>query len=106
MVLSTASLVHTISREIPPAHAAFAEPLSCALHAVERATIGLRRHRRRRGLGSDRPEHDRGCRREGSRRPSWRSTWTSESSTWPCRDRRHHGDQHGRGGRGLPGSRR
>ena len=41
MVLSTASLVHTISKEIPPAHAAFAEPLSCALHAVERATIGF-----------------------------------------------------------------
>jgi threonine dehydrogenase-like Zn-dependent dehydrogenase len=41
MVLSTASLVHTISKDIPPAHAAFAEPLSCALHAVERATIGF-----------------------------------------------------------------
>jgi erythritol/L-threitol dehydrogenase len=39
MVLSTDSLVHTISKDIPPAHAAFAEPLSCALHAVERAQI-------------------------------------------------------------------
>jgi threonine dehydrogenase-like Zn-dependent dehydrogenase len=39
MVLSAASLVHTISKDIPPAHAAFAEPLSCALHAVERAGI-------------------------------------------------------------------
>lgn len=39
MVLSTASLVHRISKDIPPAHAAFAEPLSCALHAVERAQI-------------------------------------------------------------------
>jgi threonine dehydrogenase-like Zn-dependent dehydrogenase len=39
MVLSTASLVHKISTDIPPAHAAFAEPLSCALHAVERAQI-------------------------------------------------------------------
>jgi threonine dehydrogenase-like Zn-dependent dehydrogenase len=39
MVLSTASLVHKISKDIPPAHAAFAEPLSCALHAVERAQI-------------------------------------------------------------------
>ena len=27
------------SQDLPPAHAAFAEPLSCALHAVERATI-------------------------------------------------------------------
>ena len=39
MILSTDSLVHKISKEIPPAHAAFAEPLSCALHAVERARI-------------------------------------------------------------------
>lgn len=39
MVLSGASLVHKISKDIPPAHAAFAEPLSCALHAVERAQI-------------------------------------------------------------------
>lgn len=39
MVLSTASLVHRISKDIPPAHAAYAEPLSCALHAVERAQI-------------------------------------------------------------------
>jgi threonine dehydrogenase-like Zn-dependent dehydrogenase len=41
MVLSTNSLVHTISKDIPPAHAAFAEPLSCALHAVERAQVGF-----------------------------------------------------------------
>lgn len=40
MILSTPSLVHKISKDIPPAHAAFAEPLSCALHAVERANIG------------------------------------------------------------------
>lgn len=39
MVLSAASLVHKIDAKIPPAHAAFAEPLSCALHAVERAQI-------------------------------------------------------------------
>ena len=39
MVLSPGSLVHKISKDIPPAHAAFAEPLSCALHAVERAQI-------------------------------------------------------------------
>lgn len=31
--------VHTISTELPAHHAAFAEPLSCSLHAVERAEI-------------------------------------------------------------------
>ena len=31
------ALVHKISADLPPAHAAFVEPLSCALHAVERA---------------------------------------------------------------------
>jgi threonine dehydrogenase-like Zn-dependent dehydrogenase len=41
MVLSTDSLVHKISKDIPPSHAAFAEPLSCALHAVERANIAF-----------------------------------------------------------------
>ncbi len=39
MVFSGDSLVHKISADLPPAHAAFAEPLSCALHAVERADI-------------------------------------------------------------------
>ena len=39
MVYSTNALVHKISRDVPPAHAAFAEPLSCALHAVERAQL-------------------------------------------------------------------
>lgn len=39
LVVATNSLVHRISKEIPPAHAAFAEPLSCALHAVERAEL-------------------------------------------------------------------
>ena len=39
MVVSKDSLVHKISKDIPPAHAAFAEPLSCALHAVERAQL-------------------------------------------------------------------
>lgn len=41
MVFSAASLVHKISKDLPPAHAAFAEPLSCALHAVERAQIAF-----------------------------------------------------------------
>lgn len=39
MVVTKESLVHKISKDLPPAHAAFAEPLSCALHAVERAQI-------------------------------------------------------------------
>ena len=39
MVFSPDSLVHRISKHLPPAHAAFAEPLSCSLHAVERAQI-------------------------------------------------------------------
>ena len=41
MVFPKEALVHKISKELPPAHAAFAEPLSCALHAVERANIGF-----------------------------------------------------------------
>lgn len=39
MAVSVASLVHKISKDIPPAHAAFAEPLSCSLHAIERAAL-------------------------------------------------------------------
>ena len=39
MVYPVEALVHKISGDIPPAHAAFAEPLSCSLHAVERAQI-------------------------------------------------------------------
>jgi len=39
MTVSVDSLVHKVSKDIPPAHAAFAEPLSCALHAVERAGL-------------------------------------------------------------------
>ncbi|RYZ32413.1 MAG: erythritol/L-threitol dehydrogenase, partial [Propionibacteriaceae bacterium] len=39
MVFTTDSLVHKVSADIPPAHAAFAEPLSCALHGVERARL-------------------------------------------------------------------
>lgn len=39
MVMTKPSLVHKISKDLPPAHAAFAEPLSCSLHAVERAKI-------------------------------------------------------------------
>ncbi|MGI4896539.1 MAG: zinc-binding dehydrogenase [Janthinobacterium lividum] len=39
MVFPPEALVHRISKELPPAHAAFVEPLSCSLHAVERADI-------------------------------------------------------------------
>ncbi|MCW3816870.1 alcohol dehydrogenase catalytic domain-containing protein [Micromonospora sp. DR5-3] len=39
MVFPAGALVHKVSRDLPPAHAAFAEPLSCALHAVERGGI-------------------------------------------------------------------
>jgi erythritol/L-threitol dehydrogenase len=41
MVITPGSLVHKIDGDIPPAHAAFAEPLSCALHAVERADVSF-----------------------------------------------------------------
>ncbi|MFV0427633.1 MAG: alcohol dehydrogenase catalytic domain-containing protein [Beutenbergiaceae bacterium] len=39
MVFPAQSRVHKISSELPPAHAAFVEPLSCALHAVDRGQI-------------------------------------------------------------------
>jgi erythritol/L-threitol dehydrogenase len=39
MVYPAEALVHRMSSDLPAAHAAFVEPLSCALHAVERADI-------------------------------------------------------------------
>jgi threonine dehydrogenase-like Zn-dependent dehydrogenase len=39
MVFPKQALVHKISKSVKPQHAAYAEPLSCALHAVERANI-------------------------------------------------------------------
>jgi threonine dehydrogenase-like Zn-dependent dehydrogenase len=39
MVYPVEALVYKVSKDLPPAHAAFTEPLSCALHAVERAGI-------------------------------------------------------------------
>jgi len=39
MLYSKDAVVHKVSKDLPPAHAAFAEPLSCALHGVERAEI-------------------------------------------------------------------
>ncbi|MQA03689.1 MAG: alcohol dehydrogenase catalytic domain-containing protein [Streptosporangiales bacterium] len=41
LVFPANALVHKVAPGLPAAHAAFAEPLSCALHAVERATIGF-----------------------------------------------------------------
>lgn len=39
MLVPDRALAHKIDRSVPPHHAAFVEPLSCALHAVERAKI-------------------------------------------------------------------
>lgn len=39
MIYPADALVHKVSTDMPPAWAAFAEPLSCALHAVQRADI-------------------------------------------------------------------
>ena len=39
MTVPSLARAHRISKEIAPQHAAYAEPLSCALHAVERAEI-------------------------------------------------------------------
>ena len=41
MIYPADAIVHKVSADIPAAHAAFAEPLSCALHAVERASINF-----------------------------------------------------------------
>ena len=41
MIYPVESLVHRVSSELEPAHAAFVEPLSCSLHAVERAAISF-----------------------------------------------------------------
>ena len=41
MVFPPEAIVHRISAAVPAHHAAFAEPLACSLHAVERAGIGF-----------------------------------------------------------------
>jgi len=41
MIYPRNARVHQVSPTIPPQHAAFVEPLSCALHAVERAEISF-----------------------------------------------------------------
>ncbi|MGD7788880.1 alcohol dehydrogenase catalytic domain-containing protein [Propionibacteriaceae bacterium Y1700] len=39
LIIPINARVHRVSKDLPPHHAAYAEPLSCALHAVERASI-------------------------------------------------------------------
>ena len=41
LVLPEQALVHKAPKDLPAHHVAFAEPLSCSLHAVERAGIGF-----------------------------------------------------------------
>ncbi|WGW11315.1 alcohol dehydrogenase catalytic domain-containing protein [Saxibacter everestensis] len=41
LVVPKEALAHKVSKDLPPAHAAFSEPLSCSLHAVERANISF-----------------------------------------------------------------
>ncbi|MFD4668205.1 alcohol dehydrogenase catalytic domain-containing protein [Lentzea sp. NPDC058450] len=41
LLIPAKARVHPISKDLPAHHAAFAEPLSCALHAVERASISF-----------------------------------------------------------------
>ena len=41
MIIPPKARVHRIAKHLPAPHAAFAEPLSCALHAVERANISF-----------------------------------------------------------------
>ncbi len=41
MIFPANALVHRLNDTLPAAHAAFVEPLSCALHAVERAQISF-----------------------------------------------------------------
>ena len=38
-IVPSRALVHRVSKELAPQHAAYAEPLSCAMHAVERADV-------------------------------------------------------------------
>lgn len=39
MLLPARSKIHVVPKGINPAHAAFAEPLACSLHAVEQADL-------------------------------------------------------------------
>ena len=83
MVYPAEALVHKITERHPAAprrvrRAAVLRP------ARRRARQHhLRGHRRRRGLRSDRPRHDRGRRAPSTRRRSSPSTWRRTSSSWP-----------------------
>ena len=39
MIVPALARAHKVSKDLPPHHAAFSEPLSCSLHAVERAQL-------------------------------------------------------------------
>ncbi|GAB4097440.1 erythritol/L-threitol dehydrogenase [Brachybacterium horti] len=39
MIVPSLARAHQVSKDLPPHHAAFSEPLSCSLHAVERAQL-------------------------------------------------------------------
>ena len=67
MIYPADASVHKVSPGVPAAHAAFAEPLSCALHAVERARYPVRRRCRRRRMRADRTRNDRRCARQKPR---------------------------------------
>src|SRR5699024_11745197 len=41
MIIPPKARVHRVSADLPGQHAAFAEPLSCSLHAVERARVSF-----------------------------------------------------------------
>ena len=41
MIFPKDSLTHKIPKSLDPFHAVFAEPLACAVHAVNRANVGL-----------------------------------------------------------------
>lgn len=66
MIYSADALVHKVPGDLPPNHAAFAEPLACSLQAVERAGITFGDTRRGRWLRSDRSGHGGGCTRPPS----------------------------------------
>ena len=65
MAYPAEALVHKVSGDITPQHAAFAEPLSCSLHAVGHAVETLTLRRRDAGVAQPAPP----CRRDGSSRP-------------------------------------
>jgi threonine dehydrogenase-like Zn-dependent dehydrogenase len=41
LIVPPQARAHKVSKDIPPHHAAFSEPLSCSLHAIERANLAF-----------------------------------------------------------------